>query len=136
MRNDDNRPAAEVDGALAPPAEGDGAREAPGGDRPRLARWRRPAAGGPADETDVRIAAIDIGSNSIRQIVADVSPSGAIRIVDEMKAMPRLGKGVDASGALSEESMTAALGALERMSELARRLGADRVEAVATSAVR
>ena len=33
-----------------------------------------------------RVAAIDIGSNSIRQIVADVSPEGAIQVVDEMKA--------------------------------------------------
>ena len=41
--------------------------------------------------TDIRIAAIDIGSNSVRQIVADVSPTGQIRVVDEMKAMPRLG---------------------------------------------
>jgi hypothetical protein len=36
-----------------------------------------------------RVAAIDIGSNSIRQIVADVSPEGAIQVVDEMKAAPR-----------------------------------------------
>ena len=49
---------------------------------------------------DVRIAAIDIGSNSIRQIVADVSPDGAIRVVDEMKAAPRLGAGLDATGVL------------------------------------
>ncbi|MGH7710196.1 MAG: hypothetical protein ACREOG_02870, partial [Gemmatimonadaceae bacterium] len=34
----------------------------------------------------LRLGAIDIGSNSIRQIVADVSRGGDIRIVDEMKA--------------------------------------------------
>jgi exopolyphosphatase/pppGpp-phosphohydrolase len=32
-----------------------------------------------------RVAAIDIGSNSIRAIVADVSPNGHIKVVDEMK---------------------------------------------------
>ena len=48
--------------------------------------------------TDIRIAAIDIGSNSVRQIVADVSPTGQIRVVDEMKAMPRLGEGLEATG--------------------------------------
>ena len=37
-----------------------------------------------------RIAAIDIGSNSIRQILADVWPDGRIQVVDEMKAAPRL----------------------------------------------
>ncbi len=38
-----------------------------------------------------RIAAIDVGSNSIRQLIADVSPDGTIRVVDEMKEAPRLG---------------------------------------------
>ncbi|MDQ8162471.1 MAG: Ppx/GppA phosphatase family protein [Gemmatimonadota bacterium] len=86
--------------------------------------------------TDIRIAAIDIGSNSIRQIVADVSPTGQIRVVDEMKAMPRLGEGLDATGALSPESIEAAVTAVHRMSTLAAQLGAARIEIVATSAVR
>jgi len=83
-----------------------------------------------------RIAAIDIGSNSIRQIVADVAPDGAIRIVDEMKAAPRLGVGLTATGRLADGPMDAALDALVRMATLARQLGAQRIEAVATSAVR
>lgn len=87
-------------------------------------------------ETVPRIAAIDIGSNSIRQIVADVSPDGAIRIVDEMKAAPRLGAGLAKTGLLDEDRMHEAVQALTRMSELARQLGAKRIEAVATSAVR
>ena len=48
-----------------------------------------------------RVAAIDIGSNSIRQIVADVSPEGSIQVVDEMKAAPRLAAGLGATGELS-----------------------------------
>src|SRR4051812_3582030 len=83
-----------------------------------------------------RVAAIDIGSNSIRQIVADVSPTGSIRVVDEMKAAPRLGAGIRETGLLNETSMRHALDALTRMATLARQLGASRVEAVATSAVR
>ncbi|MDF2775989.1 MAG: Ppx/GppA phosphatase, partial [Geminicoccaceae bacterium] len=71
-----------------------------------------------------------------RQIVADVSPTGSIRIVDEMKAAPRLGAGLRETGVLSETSMRQALDALTRMATLARQLGASRVEAVATSAVR
>jgi exopolyphosphatase/guanosine-5'-triphosphate,3'-diphosphate pyrophosphatase len=90
----------------------------------------------PDKARDVRISAIDIGSNSIRQIVADVSPAGAIRVVDEMKAAPRLGAGMHESGELSRESADAALQALGRMEELARQLGAERTRAVATSAVR
>src|SRR5437870_13706626 len=82
-----------------------------------------------------RVAAIDIGSNSIRQIVADVSSEGAIQVVDEMKAAPRLAAGLSETGALSDTSMRAALEAIDRMATLARQLGAERIDAVATSAV-
>lgn len=83
-----------------------------------------------------RMAAIDIGSNSIRAIVADVSSTGQIRTVDEMKAAPRLSTGVDETGRLSVESALAAIEALQRMVTLATQLGAERIECVATSAVR
>ena len=83
-----------------------------------------------------RIAAIDIGSNSIRQIIADVSAGGVIRVVDEMKAAPRLGAGLHKSGALAEEAIDRAVESLVRMATLARQMGAERIEAVATSAVR
>ncbi|MFI5312238.1 MAG: Ppx/GppA phosphatase family protein [Gemmatimonadales bacterium] len=89
-----------------------------------------------ADESAQRIAAIDIGSNSIRQIVADVSASGQIRVVDELKAAPRLGAGLFETNLLADEPMRLALEALVRMATLARQLGAKRIEAVATSAVR
>ena len=83
-----------------------------------------------------RIAAIDIGSNSVRQIVADVSADGGIQVVDEMKAAPRLASGLVDTGALQDEAITRAVEAIGRMATLARQLGAERVEAVATSAVR
>jgi exopolyphosphatase/guanosine-5'-triphosphate,3'-diphosphate pyrophosphatase len=86
--------------------------------------------------TTQRIAAIDIGSNSIRQIVADVSASGQIRAVDEMKAMPRLGEGLEASGALGRTAIDTGVASVQRMVTLARKLGAERIEIVATSAVR
>jgi exopolyphosphatase / guanosine-5'-triphosphate,3'-diphosphate pyrophosphatase len=85
---------------------------------------------------DVRISAIDIGSNSIRQIIADVSPAGAIRVVDEMKAAPRLGAGIQETGELNRDATAAAAEALGRMEALARQLGASRSRVVATSAVR
>jgi exopolyphosphatase / guanosine-5'-triphosphate,3'-diphosphate pyrophosphatase len=88
------------------------------------------------DDRERRIAAIDIGSNSIRQIVADVAPDGNIRVVDEMKAAPRLGAGLSSTGALDDAHMTEAVEALARMATLARQLGAKRIEVVATSAVR
>lgn len=103
--------------------------------RPRVLPLR---ASGAASRTahGTRLAAIDIGSNSIRQIVADVTPDGRIRVLDEMKAAPRLGTGLDKTGMLAEESMRHALEALQRMATLAHQYGATRVESVATSAVR
>ncbi|MCC6770116.1 MAG: Ppx/GppA family phosphatase [Gemmatimonadaceae bacterium] len=101
--------------------------------RPRVLPLRTVVAG-PAD--GVRLAAIDIGSNSIRQIIADVSPDGRIKVLDEMKAAPRLGTGVDRAGRLGEDAMRHALEAMQRMATLARQYGATKVEAVATSAVR
>ena len=84
----------------------------------------------------VRLAAIDIGSNSVRQIIADVSATGNIRIIDEMKAAPRLGTGLVRTGKLGAASMRHALEAIQRMATLARQLGAARIHVVATSAVR
>ena len=63
-------------------------------------------------------------------------PTASIRVVDQLKAQPRLGTGVSATGELAAEPMQAALDALSRMATLARQLGAERIEAVATSAVR
>jgi exopolyphosphatase/guanosine-5'-triphosphate,3'-diphosphate pyrophosphatase len=88
------------------------------------------------NDTDVRISAIDIGSNSIRQTIADVSPTGAIRVVDEMKAAPRLGAGLYKRGSLNEIAVQNALSTLSRMATLANQLGVERTECVATSAVR
>ena len=53
-----------------------------------------------------------------------------------MKAAPRLGAGLSESGRLSDEAITRAVEAVSRMATLAKQIGADRVEAVATSAVR
>ncbi len=100
---------------------------------PRLALTSRPARGAGAVQ---RIAAIDVGSNSVRQIVADVTVEGVITAVDEMKAAPRLGADLDETGVLGTERMQAAAEAIGRMVTLARQLGANRIEAVATSAVR
>ncbi|PYO49273.1 MAG: Ppx/GppA family phosphatase [Gemmatimonadetes bacterium] len=90
----------------------------------------------PAGGEEIRISAIDIGSNSIRQTIADVSPNGTIRVVDEMKAAPRLGAGLLESGVLSEIAIQNALIALSRMATLGSQLGVKRTEVVATSAVR
>ena len=107
----------------------------PGSNAPKLTLAQGTPAAKPGD-ADQRICAIDIGSNSIRQIIADVSPNGAIRVIDEIKAAPRLGAGVERTGRLSEVAIQNALAALGRMAALAKQLGAKRTEVIATSAVR
>src|SRR6266496_1962446 len=93
-----------------------------------------PSAPTKRSDSDIRISAIDIGSNSIRQTIADVSPSGVIRVVDEMKAAPRLGAGLRETGLLNEIAIQNALSTLSRMATLASQLGVNRAEVVATSA--
>lgn len=95
-----------------------------------------PSSLSPKSEADIRLSAIDIGSNSIRQTIADVSPLGVIRVVDEMKAAPRLGAGLTERGSISEVAIRNALTTLHRMATLADQLGVKRTEVVATSAVR
>ena len=83
-----------------------------------------------------RLAAIDIGSNSIHMVVAEAVPHGGYRVLGREREMVRLGKTGLGEGALSEAAMQDGLEALAKMTTIARLKGAARVVAVATSAVR
>lgn len=83
-----------------------------------------------------RLAAIDIGSNSIHMVVAEASPAGGYRLLGREREMVRLGKSGLGEGTLSEAAMRDGLEALQKMTTIARLKGAERVVAVATSAVR
>lgn len=83
-----------------------------------------------------RIAAIDVGTNSVRCIVVEVPDRGPYRLLDDEKAYTRLGQGVGAIGRLSAEAKTRTIEALLRMAEICRSFEVERVRAVATSAVR
>jgi exopolyphosphatase / guanosine-5'-triphosphate,3'-diphosphate pyrophosphatase len=89
---------------------------------------------GPA--APARLAAVDIGSNSIHMIVVEAEPQGGYRVLGRERDMVRLGKTGLGDGALSEAAMRDGLEALVKMTTLARLKGAERVVAVATSAVR
>jgi exopolyphosphatase/guanosine-5'-triphosphate,3'-diphosphate pyrophosphatase len=82
-----------------------------------------------------RIAAIDIGTNSIHTIVAELRDDG-YRVVDKEKEMVQLGLGSLDGAPLEEQAMDRAVGALERMVAVARGWNVEEIIAVATSAVR
>lgn len=83
-----------------------------------------------------RLAAIDIGTNSIRCIVVEVDQLGRYTILDDEKATVRLGENLAASGAISAAAFARAVDAMSRIRKLIDGLKVTDVEAVATSAVR
>lgn len=84
----------------------------------------------------MRVAAIDIGSNSVHMIVAQVEADGRFRILDRAKEMVRLGQRTLTSGRLSADAMNAGVRTLAAFKKLGERHGVVRFKAVATSAVR
>ncbi len=90
----------------------------------------------PLPERRERLAAIDVGSNSIRLLVAEVGPHSGITVIDEVKEQPRLATGVAQTGRLDLNAMDRAVAALRRMHGVCERRSVSRVAAVATSAVR
>jgi exopolyphosphatase/guanosine-5'-triphosphate,3'-diphosphate pyrophosphatase len=88
------------------------------------------------DPAGVRLAAIDIGTNSVHMVIADVTRVGQIRVVDRMKEMVRLGEGTFRTGRLGAEPMTRTIEALQSFRRLARARHVTKLRAVATSAVR
>ncbi len=84
----------------------------------------------------MRLATIDIGSNSIHLVIADVASDGGITVVERAKEMVRLGRGVFITGRISRDAMNLGVRTLRTFARLARVRRAERIRAVATSAVR
>ena len=83
-----------------------------------------------------RLAAIDVGSNSIRLVIAEPLREGNYRVLDEEKAASRIGKGLGTSGRLNPEAVTASLDALRRMKQIAAGYQVRELKVIATCAVR
>jgi exopolyphosphatase / guanosine-5'-triphosphate,3'-diphosphate pyrophosphatase len=83
-----------------------------------------------------RIAFIDIGTNTILCLMAEVGPGGAFRVLDDLAEIARLGQGVDRTGQISRDGEQASLEILRRYLARARELGIEEVVAVGTSALR
>jgi len=82
------------------------------------------------------LAALDVGSNSVHMVIADVHPDGRIEVVDRVKEMVRLGHRAFVTGRLGREAMDLAVQTVRTYRRLARARKVARVRAVATSAVR
>jgi exopolyphosphatase / guanosine-5'-triphosphate,3'-diphosphate pyrophosphatase len=82
-----------------------------------------------------RVAVIDIGSNSTRLLVADVA-KGRVTPVERRSTVTRLGRGVDLSGQLATEAIEATCAVIDPYVATYEEMGAERVDAIATSAVR
>lgn len=78
------------------------------------------------------VAAIDIGTNSVRLLVLDRDG----RELEREMEITRLGQGVDATKTLHPDAISRTTGVLRRYAELLRRHGVTRVRATATSAAR
>jgi exopolyphosphatase/guanosine-5'-triphosphate,3'-diphosphate pyrophosphatase len=82
-----------------------------------------------------RVAAVDMGTNSIRLLVAAPADGDVVEIARDM-VITRLGQGVDRTGRLAPQALRRTMDVLERYSRRARALGAERIRVGATSAVR
>lgn len=80
-------------------------------------------------------AIVDIGSNTVRLVIYG-GPPRAPAVLHNEKVTARLGKGVAENGLLGERACKAALAALGRYRVLLQLKGVDRVDVVATAAVR
>ena len=83
-----------------------------------------------------RMAAIDIGTNSIRLLVAEPLRGGNYRILEEEKEPARLGASLAKTGKLDPAAMEKALDALRRMKLIAEGFQVTQVRTIATCAVR
>jgi exopolyphosphatase/guanosine-5'-triphosphate,3'-diphosphate pyrophosphatase len=84
----------------------------------------------------MRIAAIDIGTNSLHMIVCRVRPDLSFEVIDREKDMIRLGTGGLDGRRLADSSVAAAVHTLSKFTRIAAARGADEIVATATSAVR
>jgi exopolyphosphatase/guanosine-5'-triphosphate,3'-diphosphate pyrophosphatase len=84
----------------------------------------------------MRIAAIDIGTNSVHMIVVQVRPDLSFEVIDREKDMVRLGAGGLDGRSLTPTAMAAALQTLSKFRRLAESHKVDEIVASATSATR
>ncbi len=84
----------------------------------------------------MKLAAIDIGTNSIHMIIVEATGRRSFEVIDREKEMVKLGAGVFASNRLSERAFAEGLKTIRRYVQLADQRGVDEIITAATSAIR
>ena len=83
-----------------------------------------------------RFAFIDIGTNSILCLIAELKIDGSFDVLDDLAEITRLGQGVHQTGRISPEGQERSLKVLQRYLERCKRLTVEEIIAVGTSALR
>ncbi|GAB7140831.1 exopolyphosphatase [Deferribacterales bacterium RsTz2092] len=81
-------------------------------------------------------AGIDVGSNSVRMLIADVQAGKIVKKIYSGRALTRLSAGIEKTGKLSPAGVEKTLDLFKTFAENIKKYKADKVIAVATSAVR
>ena len=84
----------------------------------------------------LRVAALDLGTNNCRLLIATPGRGAELRIVDSFSRIVRLGEGVAQSGELSSDAIERTIAALKICAEHIHAKGVSRVRAIATEACR
>ncbi|MFN4355818.1 Ppx/GppA phosphatase family protein [Parvibaculum sp.] len=116
---------------------------APAAARAEKAETAPPPASGPSTRSSSRpnaredklYAALDLGTNNCRLLVARRAPEG-FKVVDAYSRIVRLGEGLATTGALGEAAMARAIDALNICAEKMKRRGVNRARTIATAACR
>ncbi len=83
-----------------------------------------------------RFAAIDIGTNTILLLIAELDRNGAFQVLEDRAEITRIGEGVDRTRRIGSDGAERSLGVLRDYLEKCKNLGVDEILAVGTSALR
>jgi exopolyphosphatase / guanosine-5'-triphosphate,3'-diphosphate pyrophosphatase len=84
----------------------------------------------------MRIASIDIGTNTILMLIADVKSDGTLSVLTDEHHIARLGQGVDEHGVIQQETFERVRTILSQLKEIANAYHVQRLVACSTSALR
>jgi exopolyphosphatase/guanosine-5'-triphosphate,3'-diphosphate pyrophosphatase len=84
----------------------------------------------------MRVATVDVGTNTVLLLVAELRADGSVVAVEERATITRLGEGVDRTKRLSDVAVARTLACLRSYAQIIRHLAVQRVAMVGTSAMR